>query len=62
MFLTRCQSFGLKFSWINQLTLIPPSGGLYGSQFLVVKLLEVHTFYNNETIIYSIPQVFYADS
>ncbi len=27
------------------LTLIPPSGGIYDSQFLVVKLLEVHTCY-----------------
>ncbi len=38
-------------SWI--LTLIPPSGGLYGSQFLVGKLFEVHKGYDSETIIYS---------
>jgi hypothetical protein len=42
------------------LTLIPPSGGLYGSQFLVGKLFEVHNGYENETIIYS--SIFYADS
>jgi hypothetical protein len=35
------------------LTLIPPSGGLYDSQFLVGKLFEVHKGYENETIIYS---------
>jgi hypothetical protein len=28
-----------------KLTLIPPSGGIYDSQFLVVKLLEVHKCY-----------------
>jgi hypothetical protein len=38
-------------SWI--LTVIPPSGGLYGSQFLVGKLFEVHKGYDSETIIYS---------
>ncbi len=38
---------------LNDLTLIPPSGGIYGSQFLVDKLLEVHKGYENETIIYS---------
>ncbi len=37
-------------SW---LTLIPPSGGLYGSQFLVMKLLKIHKCYEYETIIYS---------
>ncbi len=35
------------------LTLIPPSGGLYDSQFLAGKLFEVHKGYENETIIYS---------
>jgi hypothetical protein len=45
-------------SWI--LTLIPPSGGLYGSEFLVGKLFEVHKGYDNETIIYS--KFFYVDS
>ena len=40
-------------SLILLLTLIPPSGGLHGSQFLVGKLFEVHKGYENETIIYS---------
>ncbi len=50
-------------TWIENtkyLTLIPPSGDLYGSQFLVGKLFEVHKGYENETIIYS--SIFYADS
>jgi hypothetical protein len=38
---------------VRGLTLIPPSSGIYGSQFLVDKLLEVHTGYEKETIIYS---------
>ncbi len=38
---------------VHSLTLIPPSGGLYGSQFFVGKMLEVHKGYDNETIIYS---------
>jgi hypothetical protein len=39
--------------WGFGLTLIPPSGGLYGSQFLVMKLLKIHKCYEYETIIYS---------
>ncbi len=35
------------------LTLIPPSGGLYGAQFLVGKLFEVLEGNENETINYS---------
>ncbi len=31
--------------WTISLTLIPPSGGIYGSQFLVDKLREVHNGY-----------------
>ncbi len=41
----------------SELTLIPLIGGLYGSQFLVGKLFEVHKGYENETT--SIPQVFF---
>ncbi len=41
------------WKYMASLTLIPPSGGIYGSQFLVVKLLEEHKCYWNETSIYS---------
>ncbi len=44
---------GSHLSLGSWLTLIPPSGGLYGSQFLVMKLLKVHKCYEYETIIYS---------
>jgi hypothetical protein len=51
--ITNCYSI-LTFKKINwSLTLKPPSGGIYGSQFLVVKLHEVHKCYWHETSIYS---------
>jgi len=40
-------------SSLNLKTLIPPNGGVYGSQFLLIKLHKGHKCYKNENIIYS---------